>query len=426
MLSCKESGVPVSKPSTFVRYFSDGNPNSAVDVLETSDHGFMIMSYSKPSDNSRPGRINLIKTTSSGNTVKESTIESKTLSDLIPSNIVAIKNGVDDTGYLIIGTSQNRSYGSRLFIARVDLTGALLSPTDSVSYYIKSGDGHQYNHGAGIHGVYLKGRGVAQTSNATKDFFVVAQGFKTDLVTASDTSIYFAQIDGTSLDTVFTHKFLANTVDLATRLYLNHDEAIPANNETHLFWGATRLDDKGSHLYFLRSSYDSEPQGVDFAQTHPNDNPDSYVMNDLCPYGSGYYGLVGTHLDPVSGKYDAIIYINADPSNAGIQLDKASFPLSNPTSQQGASICTTSGGFVLLYTEAQDAGGTNTDYVLTKIDINGNAIKGWPKKFGGKYLDIGKRVLQSSDGGYVVLGTTVLANVETVFFMKTDGGGNIQ
>ena len=75
-----------------------------------------------------------------------------------------------------------------------------------------------------------------------------------------------------------------------------------------------------------------------------------------------------------------------------------------------------------------DAQGTNTDYALIKLDGNGNPPADWPeaKTYGGKYPDVGKRVLQSSDGGYVVLGTTKLANVNTVFFMKTDGGGNIQ
>ncbi len=419
MFSCKESGVPISKPSTFVRYFNDGNRNFAVDVLETSvkgDKGFLILSYSQPSGNI--GRINLTKTSANGNTLWEKYIESKTLSDLKPSNIVAIKDNLEDTGYLIVGTSQNPSYGSRLFVARTDINGDLLSSADSSSYYTKSGDGSKFRLNQGV---YLKGRGIAQTTNATNDFFVIAQVFDYSLLTSPDTSIFLAQINGFNLKTVFTEKFLGNTSDLSSRLYLNYD-LNPATNQTKLFWGGTRVDSKGTHLNFTRSGYGPLPQNVDWAQTYPNYNPDSYQEHDLCPYGSGYYGIIGA-------RPDSVIFIQADPSDAGKQLRKMAYPLANSTSQKGASICTKmSCSFMLLYTKDVDAGGTNTDYVLAKVDIEGNPTKDWPapKKFGGKYLDTGKRVLQSSDGGYIVLGTTVLANVETVFFMKTDGGGNIQ
>jgi hypothetical protein len=420
MLSCKESGVPVSKPSTFVRYFSDGNPNDAVDVLETSDQGFLILSYSKPLATDSLGKIILTKTSISGNTIWEKTIRSKT-SDLRPSSFVAINDITGDTGYVIVGTSQNPSFGTRLFVAKTDIGGHL---QDSASYSTKSGNVANYRTGKGT---YLKGRGIARTS--ANMFFVDAQVVNADLISSSDSSIYMAQIDGSTLKEVYSRTFLANTTDVTNRLTLSVDQ-------TRVFMGASRDDSGGPHLYFIRYDTANRPQSSKWAQDYPSAATHNYFENDIFPYGESYHGIIGTHADPNSGigtsnvKYDSVIFVLSN--SASDKRPDASvvreIKLQYATSQMGASLCKTSNGFLLLYTQAVDAGGTNTDYTLAKIDLDGNFTKDWPapKTFGGKFVDIGKRVLQSSDGGYVVLGTTVLANVETVFLMKTDGGGNIQ
>jgi hypothetical protein len=243
--------------------------------------------------------------------------------------------------------------------------------------------------------------------------------------------MYLAQIDGTTLDTVFTNSnsFQSYNLDLVSRLYLSTDE-------TKLYWGGSCLDIGGTHPNFIRSGYNAEPQGGDYYPTYPDYTlSDNYLAEDISPYGASLFGLIGTHVDQNTSKYDSVIFVLINESDG--KGKPKGFWLKNPTGQRGASICTTDYGWMLLYTEAVDAGGTNTDYALMKVDLYGTPTKDWhgsptakdwptPKTFGGKYLDIGKRVLQSSDGGYVVLGTTILANVETVFFMKTDGAGNIQ
>ncbi len=64
--SCKESGVQLAKPSTFVKYYSDGNQNDAVDILETSDKGYLILAHAD-SSKAGLGGINITKTDFSGN-----------------------------------------------------------------------------------------------------------------------------------------------------------------------------------------------------------------------------------------------------------------------------------------------------------------------------------------------------------------------
>src|SRR6478735_6610428 len=87
--SCTESGVPLSKPSTFVKYYSDGNQDDAIDILETSDHGFLILSHSDSSN--LFGGINVIRTDQSGNALWQKSFR-RSRSDLNPSNVVAMKD----------------------------------------------------------------------------------------------------------------------------------------------------------------------------------------------------------------------------------------------------------------------------------------------------------------------------------------------
>lgn len=433
--SCKESGVQLSKPSTFVRYFSDGNQNEAVDVLQTSDDGFLILSYSKPS-NSSIGWINLTKTDVNGNSLPVKTIKHNLAdSDLQPSNFVAYKDVSGEERYLIVGTVINPKFGSRLFVARTNNAGDLV---DSISYYHAS----DIQPGLGSPASYLKGRGVAQTNNATKDFFVLAQAVKADLISPADSDMYLAQIVGVddvpnnkkALSKVFTHTYGAGATDLANRLYYV-DGVAPK-----LFWGGTTADGNGTHMILSRTGFNAEPQNADWFRTYPQENQiDIFKGNDICSFSSTNFAFIGSHYNTqiTPNQYDAIDFsyidynggalglLNPDGSYNLTRQFQLKFPQDIPP---GASICPITGGFLLLFTQAMDAQGTNTDYALIKLDGSGNPPADWPvaKTYGGKYPDVGKRVLQSRDGGYVVLGTTKLANVNTVFFMKTDGGGNIQ
>jgi hypothetical protein len=49
----------------------------------------------------------------------------------------------------------------------------------------------------------------------------------------------------------------------------------------------------------------------------------------------------------------------------------------------------------------------------------------WTKSFGSKREDIGVDVLQADDGGFMILGRTMLANVPTIALIKTDADGKI-
>src|SRR5579871_3205821 len=96
--SCKDSGISLAKSSTFIRYLNDGNKNNAVDVIETSDGGYLILYNSL----STVPTFGLIKTDAYGNSVW--TYRS-VATDSITSNNISISSDSNgkDQWYTIVG-----------------------------------------------------------------------------------------------------------------------------------------------------------------------------------------------------------------------------------------------------------------------------------------------------------------------------------
>ncbi|MBW1780833.1 MAG: hypothetical protein JRL30_08830 [Deltaproteobacteria bacterium] len=94
-------------------------------------------------------------------------------------------------------------------------------------------------------------------------------------------------------------------------------------------------------------------------------------------------------------------------------------------SDEGRSVCqTTDGGYIVAgITDALGDG--NKDVYLLKTDPDGNEV--WSKSYGGDGSDEGRSVCQATDGGYVIAGLTDSFGDrnEEVYLLKTDAEGNL-
>jgi len=171
-----------------------------------------------------------------------------------------------------------------------------------------------------------------------------------------------------------------------------------------------------SVIVFVTLSYTAEPPDTLWMSTFGGDSNDyGWAVTET---SDGNFVMVGNTWSYGAGSSD-IWFVKVD-ANGEEQWHKT---LGGTMNENGYSIDETSdGGFIIL---GSTFGENYSDFWLVRTDSEGNEI--WDRNFGGYDLDKGYCVQQTSDGGFVMTGHTTSfgAGDFKMAVIKTDADGDI-
>jgi len=116
------------------------------------------------------------------------------------------------------------------------------------------------------------------------------------------------------------------------------------------------------------------------------------------------------------------VYVVKLDANGNLQWTKT---IGGPGDEAGYSLIQTSdGGYAIAGATQSFGAGKKEDVYVVKLDANGNLL--WTKTIGGENDDRGFSLIQTSDGGYAIAGTTASfdAGDLDVYVVKLDKNGN--
>jgi hypothetical protein len=386
---------------TFNKIYGGSNFTRANSVQQTSDGGYILAGYAKPSGTI----VNvawLLKTDVNGNEVWEMSFSLGASNDCQAQTVQQTSDG----GYILAGYAHPYGTGyNNFWLIKTDANGNKVwdktfgkNGETSTAYSVKqTSDG----------GYILAGVASAISGGGPSNYCWL---IKTD---ANGNNVWNKALTYTLATSTTSVYSVQQTSDggyvLAGTIYYQYGMGYGPNG-----WDAwlVKTDANGNKVWD-KAFGGNEPDYADFAiQT----NDGGYI---LAADKYSLFNTTGTIIfDPWLIKTDA---------NGNEIWDKtfvASSYSAYSTDQDPVNCVqqTSDGGYILAGDTYLSSHGN--DARLIKTDVSGNKV--WDKVFGGSNTDDAFSVQQSSDGGYIVAGQTYSygASVGSAWLIKTDANGN--
>jgi hypothetical protein len=291
-----------------------------------------------------------------------------------------------DGGYIVVGITAPLVAGNKdVYIVKTDATGDTL--------WVRQYGGVSIDEGSA----------VDQTSDG--GYIIAGWSFAPSVVEADARLI---KIDASG-DSVWTGEYGGAGADYALAVRQTTDGG-------YIFAGATSSSGAGGKdVYLVKTDVNGE---VVWTRTYGGEDDDGSSSVEQT-FDGGY--IIGGYTSSFgSGMSDAyLIKTDANGDTAWTRtFGGTDFDVASSVHQ------TSDSGYVIAgYTDSFGSG--MSDAYLIKTD--GRGRPGWSRAFGGTGNDLANSVQQTSDGGYIVAGSTFSfgAGHEDVYLMKTDTGGDI-
>ena len=158
--------------------------------------------------------------------------------------------------------------------------------------------------------------------------------------------------------------------------------------------------------------------GQGWEQTYGGANGDDYGRS-VQQTNDGGYIIVG--YTNSFGNSDTDIYLIKTDGNGDSLWTKT---FGGTDKDKGYSVQQTTDGGYIIVGSSRSFGNGSADVYLIKTDVNGDSL--WTKTFGGEGYEIGKSVQQTTDGGYIITGkSSSFGNGDNdIYLIKTDSQGD--
>ena len=422
----KENATDLTNTNTFIRYYNGGLDDEAIAVKEVND-GFIILSntFVEPNDAAPYWKIKLTKTDLFGN-VQWKKLYPEFAGEIVNTSGLSYKGydllvkedaNLNVTGYVVVGEDINTTGISNPLIMQID------------------------NLGENFNKVTLTAPGVSARAISknpkNENYLILAQ---------SGSNMFLAEFranpfSDTPSPVIWQKEYVAGTINnLVNKLF--------TNSAGNVYWGGTVTKNAStSKVRFIKTTQNSDLVESDPVIGNPLFNE---TAKDITRYGFGFATIGTTNGKPGNTTGDTdILFRRLTEDGAEIPGQVKSYQLGGKEengdqvedlkgNEEGNSIyATQDGGLILLGTvdskvgtgSAEDTSGSTgrgeKDLYLIKINPFGDVA--WTKILGSKFNDLGVSVIQTKDGGILVLGTSdISGTLKTVTLIKTDKNGNIE
>ncbi len=402
-LGCrKKDKATLSK--AFVKYYGGLLEDKGVEVLQTSDGGYVIAGTTN--QGTGPGDILIIKTDAEGNELWNKPLGVDSIYEECGS--IAL---LADGGYIVVGTSAykvNRKFDVTALEISKDSTcvyAARLSSTGDIVWSKKYNNPSQtyVRIGAFGKGVVVNSKGESFIGGMVDSSYVSGGNIKVNL------DLYAFMIDGNGAllkvgaSTVLPFSYGQNDQnDYTTSVILAVDKGL---GDEYIMSSSTTLDGLNTprivkcRLNVSSISQNNAPSNKAWQE------PTFYSGGQISKTMDNNYILTGTKGTPPLSSDIYTIKLN---STGLVKMSTMAYGDLSGFKDLGVSvIATTDGGYAILgvtnsvnYTDNAEK---LDDVLLIKVDQNW--VEQWHKDFGGKGNDIAVKVIQTADGGYLVCGT---------------------